>query len=170
MNDYKAESEAAGISGSIVIAAATFNAAFAVLNAHVTLVSPVAVVAGEVLIIVAAHCYALCNYRPEMAPWYLLSGLMIIAFCIRSAVTGEFDPKFARDVLIIPTFIILGISSSRYDMDRSLFVLMSIVTVVGIIEAFFPEVYSDLFDVKSYYMQTRGNLASEFYAQDSLSS
>jgi putative polymerase len=153
--------------GLLVVAAVTFNFLLAVLNAQGMPITTGAVVASEVVLILTIHCYAIINYRAEMVPWYLLIGLSIAFFILRSLATGNIEVKYVRDVAIIPTFIILGLTSGVKVMDRTVLVIFSIVTLVGVIEAFFPNVYSNLVNVKSFYIATRGNTDVDFYNGDS---
>ena len=151
----------------ILIAAVTFNAFFAIVNAHVAAISPELVILAEICLVAAVHLYALFNYRPSMAPWYLLLGVTFILFLLRWLGTGEMEPKFFRDVALIPTFIILGLASDGKDLDRVVLGLLASVVVIGVIEIALPTVYSDIFSIRDYYIATRGNVAEDFYAQDS---
>ena len=156
-----------GLPSFIIIAAATFNGLLAIINAHLAPLSPQVVILGEVCLLAGAHLYACFHYRSEMAVWYLLLGLMLIVFFIRWLITGEMEPKYFRDTAIIPTFIILGLASDERDLDRTILIILAVVTVIAFIEAIFPDTYSDIFNVQDYYISTRGNALEDFYAKDS---
>ena len=151
----------------VLVAAVSFNAALAIVNAHVGHLSPGIVIAVEATIVVIAHGVALSRYSDEMDAWYVLLALMVITFLIRSAATGTVDPKLCRDVILIPTFIVLGLSSPRRTIDRTVLVLLALVTAVALLEALLPGVYTWLFDVPGYYINTRGNTVDEFDNTDS---
>lgn len=151
----------------IVIAAVSFNALLAIVSSHVVRLSPEAVILAEVSLLSAAHILALLKYRSEMAPWYLLLGLLFLLFLGRSLVTGHAEPKFIRDVVIIPTFIILGIASNSGQLDRTISIILIIVVVMGLVEAIFPQIYANTFNIKDYYEQTRGYTSEDFFNKNS---
>jgi putative polymerase len=153
--------------GLVVVVAVTFNFLLAIFNAQGMPITTGAVVASEVVLMLTIHCYAIINYRAEMLPWHLLIGLSLVLFFLRSLATGSIEPKYVRDVVIIPTYIILGLTSNRKVMDRSVLALLAIVTLVGVVEAFFPDIYANLVNVKSFYIATRGNTDADFYNGDS---
>jgi putative polymerase len=45
--------------------------------------------------------------------------------------------------------------------------ILAVVTAVGLVEAFLPDLYSSTFNVQDYYILTRGNVADDFYTKDS---
>jgi putative polymerase len=151
----------------IVLLAATFNALLAILNAHIAPISSGAAILGEICLLIASHFYALQRYRPEMATWYTLLGLLLIGFLARTLATGEIEPKYLRDTAIIPTFIVLGLAADRRCLDRTVFILLAIVTIVAVIETLFPNTYTEIFNVLEYYISSRDYAAEDFYTKDS---
>jgi len=151
----------------LVLVAVLFNAGLAVVNGHVADLSANAVIAAELLIVVAAYATILCNFRPEMLPWTLMMGVAIVFALIRAVVVGHFDPKFLRDVLLIPTFVMLGMTTSWPRLTWPLALLHAIVVGGVLFEAFFPQVYSNLFEVRAYYIATRSFDDSAFWNSSS---
>ncbi len=151
----------------LVVAAVTFNFLLAIVNANVTPLTPAAVVACEVALMFAIHSYAILNARTAMAAWYLLLGLFLVFFFLRTLVTGSMEPKYVRDVAIIPTFIVLGLTCDEKLLDRTVLTILVIVSLVGVVEAFFPTFYANVVNVKDFYISTRGFAESDFYNADS---
>ncbi len=147
----------------IVLAAVLFNAGLAIINAHVTPLSANAVIGAEALLVVAAHAVIFANYRPQMLPWYAMIVIITLFSLERAMVVGNFDPKFMRDVLLIPTFVLLGMTTPPRRLT-TLVVVLHVIVVGGVLfEALFTQAFSDLFDIRQYYIATRGLAAADFW-------
>lgn len=114
------------VPGIIVIGAVCFNAALAVVNGNVVALGQAPVVATEVLFVAAAHVVALTNYRREMMPWYALLALFALFSVVRSLVSQTPDVKYLRDVMIIPTFVVLGMTFDARRLARVFVVIHSL--------------------------------------------
>jgi putative polymerase len=139
----------------LVLLAVLFNAALAIVNAHFARLSTGSVVGAELLIVAAAHAVVLRNYRPQMLPWYAMMCVAVLFALIRGAVVGHFEPKFLRDVLLIPTFMMLGMTVSLRRLTAPIAVLHAIIVGCVLFEAISTPAYSNLFEVRSYYIATR---------------
>jgi len=147
----------------IVLAAVLFNAGLAFINGNITPLSSSAVIGAEVLIVITAHVAILAHYRPQMFPWYVVIVLTVLFALERGIVVGNFDPKLMRDVLLIPTFVLLGMTVSPRRLTPMV-VALHIIVVGGVLfEAFFVEAFSRLFEVRDYYIATRAMDDSQFY-------
>ena len=156
-----------GLPALILIAAVCFNALLAAINAHLFRLTDSIVIAVEVILLMAAHSVALKRYHQDMAAWYLLLGLMLVWCLVRAFAIGHFEPKLARDIAIIPTFIVLGMTSDPRQLDRTVLIILAIAGAAGAMEAIFPDWYSSVFDIKSYYIQTRNYTSDDFYNKES---
>jgi putative polymerase len=152
---------------ALVIWATIFNAILAIVNAHVLKLTPASVIAAETLITLACYVLALLRFRPEMRTWYALFILILLAFSMESLARGDLQVKYVRDVLIIPTFILLGLSSPRRYVDRTVCIVHLIVILVGLLEALDTDGYAKLFDVPGYYINTRGYEDDNFWNKQS---
>jgi putative polymerase len=149
--------------GVLLLAAIVFNPLLAIVNAQMTLLSPAMVIAFEVLIVACAHALALLHFRARMIPWYALIALLLAFALFRSAAVGILDPKYLRDVLLIPTFILLGMTFPRERLPGLIVSIHLLVLAVLVMEGVSPEAYADLFNIKSYYIQTRGYTEEGFW-------
>lgn len=152
---------------ALLFAAVMFNAVLAIVNAHVTGMSPAVVIAAEVLIVAAAHLVALAAFRREMMPWYALLLIMTVLALTRSLGTGEIDIKPLRDVLLIPTFLILGMTFDRRHLNKVVVAIHAVVLAVLVLEAISVDAYSALFKVQDYYISTRGYEQENFWNKES---
>jgi putative polymerase len=151
------------LAGGLLVSAVLFNAALAIINAKVMPLNTSIVIACEVLIVGAAHLLALMQFRTQMLPWYGLIFFLMAFALFRWAALGAPEVKYLRDVLLIPTFIILGMTFSRERLASVLVLLQLIVLGVMLLEVLSVETYANLFDIKSYYVNTRGYTEEDFW-------
>jgi putative polymerase len=98
-----------------------------------------------------------------MLPWYgLIAATVLFAF-FRSAMLGHFEPKFVRDMLLIPTFLMLGMTVPAARTKYLILALHTVVVAGVLFEALFTEAYSALFQVRDYYIATRSFDDSAFW-------
>jgi putative polymerase len=125
------------------------------------------VVASELALISAALLLALSSWHPLMRSWLHFAAFVVIWWFMLGLFRSELDPKYARDIVVIPVFVMLGISASG---DRRLaqnwlpFHLLILLFMVY--EALYPSSFTSLFNVKQYYIHTRGFQASDFWNPD----
>ncbi|WP_146618746.1 polysaccharide biosynthesis protein GumE [Rhodoplanes elegans] len=155
------------VPGLLVIAAVCFNAGLAVVNGNITSLGPALVIAAEMALVLAAHAVALANYRPQMLPWYLLGAALLVVACWRSMALQQFDPKYFRDVLIIPTFVVLGMTFDRRSLNRVVVIVHAVVMITLVFEILATDAYSAVFKVKEYYINTRGYDVQSFWNKNS---
>ncbi len=151
----------------IVAAAVLFNFALAIVNQHIRPLSSLDVIAAELLIVAAAHALCLSRFRPEMASWYALLWFLILVGFARWLWLADIDPKSIRDVIIIPTFICLGIACGSRSLNRIVLTIHAVVFLFMIFEAVLPQQFAALVGIKSYYINTRGFSEASFWNGDS---
>ncbi len=139
----------------LVVLAVVFNAGLAIVNAHVMRLSSASVIATELLIVAAAYLTIVRHFRPQMLPWFAMIAVTVLFAIIRGSIVGQFEPKFMRDVLLIPTFLLLGLTMSRERLPALLVVLHVFVIGGVLLEALYTQGYSSLFEVRAYYIATR---------------
>ena len=154
------------LAGRVIIGAVLFNPVLAIINGHVKGLSDKSVIACEVILFASALLLALRRYQSAMVPWFLLM-LVAAAFAIlRLAGTGVFEPKYLRDALLIPTFILLGMTVSPHRITRTIVIVTAIAVAVELFEALFLDAYRDLFKVQDYYISTRGYSPEQFWDEE----
>jgi putative polymerase len=146
----------------LVILSALFNAGLAIVNARVKPLSGNIVILCEVLIVASAHIYILRHFQARMLNWYFLALAFAIFAILRITATDNLDAKYFRDIFLIVTFVLLGMTSN----DRRVIQMMAalqIAVIAGIaLEAACIECYGELFAVKDFYINTRGVSESDF--------
>ncbi|MCW6506512.1 hypothetical protein [Lichenifustis flavocetrariae] len=150
-----------------VLLACSFNAGLALVNANGAALNSSVVIACEGALTASALVLGIDGRRPDKIKWVLLC-VAIVGFNIANGFgSGAFDPKFIRDVLLIPVFVLLGLSSAPGDLLRVTVKLQWLVLAVMLFEAIRPDDFGRLFNVMSYYINTRGFQAESFWNGDS---
>src|SRR3954451_21054584 len=151
----------------VLILADLFNPLLAIVNAHVIPLNQASVVGAELALVVAAHTIAGVNYRPQMLTWYALVAVLLVFATCRSIALEAIEPKYLRDALLIPTFIVLGMTFDKRNLTRVVVAIHAVVLIVLVLEALDTPAYSDLFRVQDYYINTRGYEAADFWNKQS---
>ncbi len=127
------------------------------------------VVASELLLISTALLLAISSWHPLMRPWLLFAVTAVVWWFMLGLLRGELEPKYARDIIVIPIFAMLGISASTdRQLARKWLPFHLLIFLVMVYEALYPTSFAALFDVKQYYIHTRGFLASDFWNTDTV--
>lgn len=155
---------------ALVVMAALFNAALAIVNARVMPLSGNMIILFEVVIVAASHLYVLRKFDTGMLKWYFLILAFAVFALLRISVTGNADAKYFRDIFLIITFILLGMTSNEQRVIQAMIALQVAVLAGIALEAVCLDCYADLFAVKDFYINTRGlgeeeftNLSSDLY-------
>src|SRR5258708_1820592 len=143
------------LSEMILIGAVLFNAILAIINGHVFALARPHVVLAELAIYAAAISLLFFNADRKMMPWFLLAFFVILLGLLLALGNGAFNAKYTRDVLVIPVFVMLGMTYDRTSLVRPLLILQTIVFLVAILEAVRPDAYAELFRILQYYINTR---------------
>lgn len=155
----------------IIAFAILFNVALAFINANVTRISSNHVIGCEIITISAAIFMAFLSlntqrdYRVTLKHFKpliflgIFSGLYVANTTFASLSGEPTSLKPIRDVLIIFSFLLLGFAaaSNKIDVRWPFIALTAIVLLFGILEFINTPLYVRLFNVASYYSQTRGD-------------
>lgn len=151
----------------VLISAVCFNAFLAIVNGHVVALARVQVVFAEISIYAAAIAIILTHADRKMLPWFLLTLFIVTLGLVIALGNGEFNPKYIRDVLVIPVFIMLGMTYHAHRFTTPFLILHSIILVVAVLELTNPDAYSEIFRILDYYVNTRDFSANSFWNTES---
>ena len=151
----------------ILIFAVCFNALLAIANGHGVTLQRGHVVVAEIVVYAAAFGTIFLNADRRMLPWFLLIVFIILNGLVLGIGNGEFNPKYIRDVMVIPAFIMLGMTYRSRSLTRPIVILQTIVFSIAILEAASPAAYSAVFQVMKYYINTRDVATTAFWNTDS---
>jgi putative polymerase len=155
------------LSGFILICAVCFNAILAVINGHFMTLGREHVVLAEVAVYAGAIATILFRADRNMWPWFLLTIFIILMGLWISLGSGDFNAKYIRDVLVIPVFIMLGMTYNSDTFVRPFSILHSIVFLVAVLEIASPNIYAEIFKILNYYVNTRDFNSNQFWNTES---
>jgi putative polymerase len=151
----------------IIYTAVLFNFGLAFINANGISISRTHVILAELAIVGSTFAFCFRFWSPLMLPWLWVTWLIGTLFIALSLARGGLDPKHIRDVLLIPIFIMLGIASRRGNIVRLMCGLQAIVLIIMIFEAVAPQAFGRVFNIMSYYINTRDFRQEGFWNADS---
>ncbi|MDX2288234.1 MAG: hypothetical protein NW217_05365 [Hyphomicrobiaceae bacterium] len=156
----------AALAGSVILAAILFNPVLAIVNGHVMGLSSKIVIAAEVAIVGLALVLTARRFTPAMTPWLVMMALAGVFALLRTLGTGSFEPKYLRDVMLIPVFVMLGMTVRPDRLGQTIGIATAITVAGMLVEGFRLDWYRDLFKVQDYYSATRGVSPEDFWDQE----
>ncbi|MEK9284923.1 MULTISPECIES: hypothetical protein [unclassified Bradyrhizobium] len=151
------------LAASVLVCAVCFNAILSIVNGHVVALARVHVVLAEVTIYAGAIAIIVSYADRKMWPWLLLALFIVSTGLLISAGNGAFNAKYVRDVLVIPIFIMLGMTYQGNSFALPFLTLHTIIVTVAVFEVVSPYAYAELFKILSYYINTRDFSAQSFW-------
>ncbi|MCK1404948.1 hypothetical protein [Bradyrhizobium sp. 76] len=155
------------VTEGVLILAVCFNAILAILNGHGVTLQRGHVAFAEIATYAAVLAVLVFNADRRMLPWFLLAFFIVLNGLLLSLGNGAFNPKYMRDVLVIPIFIMLGMTYNAQSLTRPIIILQSVVFAVGLLEAARPDAYSEIFQILKYYVNTRDFAEKSFWNSES---
>jgi putative polymerase len=167
MNKWTLRPSEIGIPGLLIWGALFFNWLLAFVNARGVGVSSAYVAVCETLLLAAALLYML--RRGALREQVLIICVYALCFVftlLRFVIAQDVEVKLLRDMAIIFVFLSLGFSA-REEPYRLVFYISVLVAVIAALEVLQPKLYGTLFNVKSYYISSRGFSETAFWNADS---
>lgn len=152
---------------ALLLLAVGYNFLLALFNASVHPVGASSAYAAELAIYAGCFLFGLRSLGRD-GQLLVFTGLgLVLAFnLLRFLETWSFDPKLVRDAIIPFAFLTLG-TAYRGRLHKLVLWLAVIVVLVAIFEMAFPNLYGDLVDPRSYFVNTRGNSEDDFWNEAS---
>lgn len=153
-----APSLSSGAAGNVLWACVLFNLGLCFVNSSVFGISTLHVVLAEAAILAAAFLLPFAKGTRSPGRMDLLLILLFGTWLLLSILRQNADPKFFRDVAIIPLFIILGMASCNGEgLHRRLFWLHIVILGFALWEAFAVTSFVRVFSIADYFASTRGS-------------
>ncbi len=146
----------------LLLAAVLFNPVVALINATIVPLGKTTAILAEVGLIGAAHVIIIQRFRPEMTLWYALIIFAVLFAATRSTALGVLDLKSLRDMMVAPTFVMLGMVGGVRRALQGLVILCLAVSAFILFESVAVDTYANFLDIKSFYINTRDIDAAEF--------
>jgi putative polymerase len=142
---------------AVVAACTLFNFVLCLVNAQGITLGRGPVVAAEMVLMAIALALIAARWSEPMRPWAYVILLLLTINCLTAAARDAFDPKYLRDVVIIPVYIMLGISCASSNVRPLVIGIQALVLIVTLWEGMFPSHFSGTMDIVSYYLN-KGDL------------
>lgn len=155
-------------SAAVIFGTILYNPMLALINAHLVQLTPAAVIGSEVFLVTAALALSFNRENAQQGKWIGLIVCISLLDFVDMVGNGAFDLKFFRDALIFPVFALLGLTADRISLIRIVVPLQWIVLAFMLFEAIWPDEFSHVFNVMSYYIDTRGFQRQDFWSQETL--
>lgn len=161
------ESRGSPAVAALLLLAIGYNFLLALFNASVHPVGASSAYAVELAIYAGCFLFGLRSLGRD-GQLLVFTGLgLVLAFnLLRFLETWSFDLKLVRDAIIPFAFLTLG-TAYRGRLHKLVLWLAVIVVLVAIFEMAFPNLYGDLVDPRSYFVNTRGNSEDDFWNEAS---
>lgn len=137
---------------SIVAFCLLFNFILCFVNTNIAAVSPAVVILCEIVLVGAAVVFGFFRIDRIKLFWVVILAAQIVLIILLSALKNEFMIKPLRDIIIMPIFIILGLSAYRVDFSRFLLGTSLFIFVVALWEAFATANFLSLFNIREFYV------------------
>lgn len=152
---------------ALLLLAVGYNFLLALFNASVHPVGASSAYAVELAIYAGCFLFGLRSLgRDGQLLVFTGLGLVLTFNLLRFLETWSFDLKLVRDAIIPFAFLTLG-TAYRGRLHKLVLWLAVIVVLVAIFEMAFPNLYGDLVDPRSYFVNTRGNSEDDFWNETS---
>jgi putative polymerase len=149
-------------------ASALLNIILCFIDTNLFRVSQTLVIAGEAVILAAAVALPFTDSDRRPGRWDLLLLMLLVNWVILSLLRGVADPKFYRDVAIIPIFILAGIACRGDKLHSSIFRLHLVILAFAIWEAASITSFTSIFNVSNYFLHTRSLPTDDWWIDNGL--
>ena len=151
----------------LLLVAVGYNFLLAMFNASIHPVGASSAYAVELVVYAGCFLFGLRSLGRD-GQLLVFTGLgVVLAFnLLRFLETWSFDLKLVRDAIIPFAFLTLG-TAYRGRLHKLVLWLAVIVALVAVFEMAFPDMYGDLVDPRSYFVNTRGNYEDDFWNEAS---
>lgn len=150
----------------IVPACILFNFLLCFLNTAGFPVSSAYVVLCEMGLVSLSAACGFFRADKERYFWLVILILQFLLISVLSLLRDEILFKSFRDVLIMPVFMAMGLSSEKINFSRTLLWLGVLIGAVALLEAFSLDMFTGFFNIKDYYIAKGYDAASFQYTSE----
>lgn len=136
----------------IIVGCLLFNYVLCILNTHFISVSDKHVIGAELVLMGASWGVLMWGGKRLQVGWLCLALAFVVIPVFVMILREQLMPKTVRDIIIVPTFVLLGMRYGRHNLSGFVVALCALVFFVAFIEASFVDQYQKYVDVISYYI------------------
>jgi putative polymerase len=138
--------------GLIVIGCLLFNYFLCILNTHVVTVTDTHIIGAELLLMATAWGVLLWGGKRLQVGWLCLALACVLIPVLVMILREQPMLKTVRDIIIVPTFVLLGIRYGRDDLSGFVVGVCALVFCVAVFEVSFAAQFEQLVDIIGYYI------------------
>lgn len=152
VNQVELHRSADNLTGYVVLGCVLFNFLLCFVNTTLTPINSLSVIASELLLTGSAFVLAVRKLNNEKGYWLTVIFLQVMLLIWLSIVKDEILAKPLRDVIIMPVFILLGLSAAKVRLNSIILWLSAFIMVIGFYEALAVESFLSWFNVRNYFI------------------
>lgn len=151
----------------LVFIGISYNIFLAVLNNKFFMVKPALTYVVEIVIYLSCFLLGIKALGRRQIQ-YILSAFafIIIIMFVRYLFSWQLEVKFARDIIAVFAFLVLG-RAYRGSLPSMVFRFSLVIAIIAGFEIAMPEIYGDIVNPKSYFVNSRGADSGGFWNDDS---
>lgn len=138
--------------GYIIVGCVLFNFLLCFANTKLLQVSSAHVIVSELMLVGAALVLGARQVNPEKFYWLTVLFLQIVLMLVLSMAKETLLAKPLRDVLILPVFMMLGLSARNVRFTGILLGLSAFISVIALYEALATGSFVNWFNVADYFI------------------
>ena len=146
--------------GLIIMSCLLFNYFLCILNTHFISVTDKDVIGAEILLMAASWGTLIWSGKRLHVGWLCFALAFILIPVLVMVLREQPMPKTIRDIIIVPTFVLLGMRYGRRDLAGPIIAICALVFCVAFVEASFVDKYQGYVNVISYYI-SKGSIPQE---------
>jgi len=139
-----------------------FNFFLCFVNTRITTVPLNAVIGSEMILISLSAIYGFFRIDPAKLYWLIVMIVQVALGLLLSLAKDELLMKAVRDMIIMPIFIVLGLSSRRLDVTKTLLWLSVVIMFFTLYEGYFLESFLKYFNIRRYYIE-KGVIPEDYF-------
>lgn len=136
----------------ILPACVVFNFFLCLLNTVAFNISIPMIIACEVVLVGLSVAYGFFTITRAKLYWLAIMGIQLALMLLLSVARDEFLMKPIRDLIIMPVFMVLGLSAARIKIAPMLIWLSLVIAVIAMWEGFALEQFTSYFNIRQYYV------------------
>jgi putative polymerase len=144
----------------IIVGCLVFNYILCISNTHFISVDDNHVIGAELILIASSWGVLMWGNKQLHIGWLCLAVGFVAIPVFVMILREQLMPKTVRDIIIVPTFVLLGMRYGRHNLSGFVVALCALVFFVALIEVSFVDQYQQYVDVISYYI-SKGATAEE---------
>lgn len=136
----------------ILPACVLFNFFLCYLNTNIMAVSVPMIIACEMVLVGMSTLLGFFTLTRAKLYWLGVIVLQLSLMMALSLARDEFLMKPIRDLIIMPVFVVLGLTAARMKPVPMILWLSALIALVAMWEAYFLETFTQYFNIRQYYV------------------